>query len=592
MRLRRVYLLLLLALLPLPLGRAPTPATARDSGPPPGEQAFFPPRRAHTAVGDPRPSREQPSAFMAGRVAIQAILVESDGAVDPSAEDWTPDQVAAIRGQIGAALDWWRARLPNARLSFDLTTRIVESDYEPITYDLAGEDLWIGDTLRRIGFPGANYFDQAYTADDALRHARATDWATTIFVVNSEHDDDGRFADGLFAYAYIGGPFLVITSKAGPYGTAQLAPVVAHELGHIFGALDQYAAAQVPCTQASGYLSVSTINSQMDNCGTHFTSIMLDPVPAYIGGQVDASALGQIGYRDSENDGLPDPLDTAPVLQATIVRPPNAGRPVVAGWAIDQPYPSHFEPPATINAIERVEYRVDSGDWIALPAADGIYDSASESITTTLPLYDGQHGVELRAINSVGAASPLVRKSVTVNGVGAAPDYGAKTPQLSNSTKITLALVAPAGSSAQISEDPFFIGSAWVPAAANVGVRLSATDGPHNLYVRFRDGSGLESPPFSRTVTLDRQAPSGHALIHGGAAPWVEIQAEDSVSGVAAVQIDDDVSTGAWQPFQQSLPIGRNRIRIQVRLRDAAGNISKPIPIQSSGIYLPLISTL
>jgi hypothetical protein len=590
MRLRQGYLLflLLLALLPLSLWHAPTPAAAHG-GPLRGEQAFFPPRRPHTAADDPRPSREQPSAFMAGRVAVQAIFIESDGAADPSTEDWTPAQIATIRGHIGAALDWWRARLPNARLSFDLTTRVVGSRYEPITYDLSGEGLWIGDALQRMGFPGMNYFDQAYAADDALRHERKTDWATTIFVVNSEHDDDGRFAGGMFAYAYIGGPFLVITSDAGPYGTVQLAPVATHELGHIFGALDQYDAAQVACTQESGYLSIPTTNSQLGDCGTHFMSIMLDPLPAYIGGQVDPSALGQIGYRDRQNNGLPDPLETTPALQVTVTEPPDAGRPVVAGPVIDQPYPSSFEQAATINTIVRVEYRADGGDWIALPAADGAYDGVSESITATLPLYDGQHSVELRAINSVGAASPLIKQSVTVSGIGAEPDYAAEAPDLSNSAEITITLAAPAGSSAQISEDPFFKAVAWAPAAANVGLRLGPTDGPHTLYIRFRDHSGVESPPFLRTIELDRAPPSGHALIHGGAAPWIEIQAEDSGSGVAAVQIDG----GAWQPFRQAVPIPRNMVSIQVRLRDAAGNVSNPLPTMHSGpIYLPLIRTL
>src|SRR5262245_8005261 len=208
MRLRRVYLLLLFVLMPLSLGQAPTPATADRGGPPSGEQALVPPRRARTASGDPRPSREQPSTFMAGRVAVQAIFIESDGTADPSTEDWTPAQIAATRSQISAALDWWRARLPNARLSFDLTTRVVKSRYEPITYDLAGEALWVGDTLRRLGFSGVNYFDQAYTADDALRHADQADWATTIFVVNSQHDGYGRFADGFVGCASSGGRFL------------------------------------------------------------------------------------------------------------------------------------------------------------------------------------------------------------------------------------------------------------------------------------------------------------------------------------------------------------------------------------------------
>ena len=92
------------------------------------------------------------------------------------------------------------------------------------------------------------------------------------------------FRSGHFAYAYINGPFLVITSDAGPYGTHELSQVVAHEFGHIFGALDQYAAAGVPCAQQSGYLAIPTSNSQWNNCGTKNISIMLEPLSAYLPG--------------------------------------------------------------------------------------------------------------------------------------------------------------------------------------------------------------------------------------------------------------------------------------------------------------------
>src|SRR5207253_2918040 len=101
----------------------------------------------------------------------------------------------------------------------------------------------------------------------------------------------------------------------------------------------------------------------------------------------------------------------------------------------------------------------------------------------------------------------------------------------------------------------------------------------------------LESPPFSRSIALDRTPPTGRALIHSGAAPWLELQVQDSGSGVAAVQLGVGTTPGAWQPFQSSLPISPGMTNIQVRLRDAAGNLSAPITAQSSRlIYLPLVS--
>jgi hypothetical protein len=498
--------------------------------------------------------------------------------------------MTTVEGHISEALDWWRTRLPDARLTFELTTATVATRYEPITHDLSTEGLWIGEALGRLGYGGAGYFEQAYAADDALRHAHKADWATTIFMVNSSNDPDGRFADNMFAYAYVGGPFLVLTSDAGLYGTYQMTPVATHEIGHIFGALDQYAAASVPCTQPSGYLWVPTSNSQYNSCGTHLPSIMLDPVAAFPGGHIDDSALAQVGYRDSDGDGLPDPLDTTPALDLTLDQPAN-GRPVVHGQASDQPFPTISTQPTTINKVERVEYRVDGGAWWPLAALDGAYDDATEDLSATLPLYDGQHSVDIRALNTVGAASPLFSRSVTVNGVGAAPAYAVDAPTFSNSAAITLTLEAPGGSMVQVGEDPFFGSASWLDVASASSWQLRPVDGPHTVYVRFRDGAGLESQPLSNVVLLDRTAPSGFALLHGDEQPWIELEAQDDGSGVAAVQINTNEHADEWHTFQHTIQLPAGAKKVTVRFRDAAGNVSAPVPALEAGrVYLPFLS--
>jgi hypothetical protein len=395
----------------------------------------------------------------------------------------------------------------------------------------------------------------------------------------------------MFAYAYINGPFLVLTSDAGPYGAGQMAPVAAHELGHIFGALDQYASAATPCHLQSGYLAIPTTNSQANDCGTRFVCIMLDPVSAYPNGRIDESALGQVGYRDSDGDNLPDPIDTTPAMRITIAKPVPGERPIVTGHVSDQPYPAPVATPTTINTITRVEYRVDGGDWIPLPAGDRAYDSAFETISSTLPLYDGQYDVELRAINSVGGISPLVKQTVTVVGVGVQPAYAVGAPKLSNSAAITLTLTAPAGSEAQISYEPFFSTGTWTPATERTRFNLTPVDGQQTLYIRFRDVNGLESPTIVHRITLDRAAPIGRALLRGGASPYLEIQAEDDGSGITDIQISSGAMPGAWQPFQATFTPPPDPASVQIRLRDAAGNISAPITVRRADqIYLPLVA--
>jgi len=382
----------------------------------------------------------------------------------------------------------------------------------------------------------------------------------------------------------------VITSDAGPYGANQIAPVVAHEFGHIFGALDQYAAASTPCTQQSGYLAVPSSNSQANNCGSRFVCIMLEPLVAYAAGQIDSSALGQVGYRDSDGDGTPDPLDTRPAIDVTI-KQAGSGRPIIAATATDQPFPSLAGQPVTINDITHVEYRADGGPWVALPPSDGAYDSTRESAKATLPLYDGQHSVEFRAINSIGAASPLTSASVFVAGVGPAPSYAVSVPELANTGTITVGLSAPAGSTIQISEDPFFGDVSWTPAISSTLWQFDQTDGPHVLYIRFRDSAGIESPPLARTLLLDRTAPTGRILLRDNPTPELEIQAQDALSGVAEMQIIIDSSAGEWRAYQSSLPLAyatASTDRIQIRLRDGAGNVSQPLSVSNS-IYLPTV---
>lgn len=559
--------------------------------------ALLPPQPPSTAsvATDPTPGLYQPSAFLAGKVAVRLIFVESNGHYEPSVKNWSPTQLTDVQNQVSAALSWWAAQLPNAHLQFDLTSQVVPSGYEPVLHGLSTESQWVGDAFTSMGIAASNYFDQAYAADEALRRERGADWAANIFVANSAGTPDGRFADGHFAYAYINGPFMVITSDVGPYGIRQMAPVVAHEFGHIFGALDQYAAAGVSCTQKSGYLSVPNTNSQANNCGTHFPSIMIEPLSAYSGNQVDQSAFGQLGYRDSDSDGIPDPLDTAPQLQIQLSQSSPGTRPLISGSAVDQAYASPAGELASINSITRVEYRIDGGAWLALAPADGAYNTVAEQINATMPLYNGQHAVELRAFNRIGAISPVVRyENISVSGVGDNPGYQITAPKVTNATTVNLTIAAPAGSMIQLSENAYFSGAAWAAAQPSASMQIGATEGAHTIYARFRDPKGLESAPFSVAVTLDRTPPIGRALLkrdHGTL--WLEIQAADGQTQVTAMQIDAAPSgSGVWQPFQAKIVVSLQSDTLFVRLRDEAGNASQPVQaLPASPIWLPVAAT-
>jgi hypothetical protein len=580
------FLLALLACLASPAKAAPV---AQGE---PFDEALVAPERSSAQVAGAGGLRG-PSQFMAGDVAVLVVLPESNGAAEPSREDWTPAQIETVRAQVQQALDWWAARLPLAGLRFQVRLQVVPTDYEPTSHGLDGEGLWIGDSLRRLGFDGPSYFDQAYYAADALRDELGADWGTVLFVPNSS-SGSGYLADGRFAYAYINGPFLVVTSNGGGYGANKLAHVVAHELGHTFGALDQYAGAKVGCDRSSGYLNAPSTNSQYNGCGTRNPSIMLEAIGAFGAGLIDESALHQIGYRDSDGDGVIDPLDTAPAVeleQNSLAS--STARPVIRGVTRDVPFPSTYQNDVTLHTVSAVEFRVDGGAWLPAVPVDGAFDSADEAFSAELPLYDGSYSVEVRARNSAGATSAIVTRAVEVTWIGPAPQYKVGGPAITASPAITLQLDAPATTQGvQVSEDPSFAAAAWQPYSPALGHELAPGEGQRTLYVRFRDQFDLASLPAAVPVVLDTQPPQGSAVRSPATPERLVLDATDESSAVTEVEVTVGAEAPRWLPYAPSVELapGAGAVPVMVRFRDAAGNISQPSPAASGyAVSLPLV---
>jgi hypothetical protein len=222
------------------------------------------PQGMQSLGGDPTPNYYETSEYFIGRVAVGIILTESDGSLDPSSEDWTEAERTLVLSEITAALNWWAARESNAHLTFvydDGTAAPIATSLEPVTRRYSDQALWIAEVMSKKGYTGYSYFDQVRQYNNALREMYDTDWAFTIFVVDSSNDGDNRFSDGYFAYAYLGGPFTVMTSGNNGYGPYNMDAVAAHEIGHIFLALDQYYSAYQPCNRRAGYLGVENQNS-------------------------------------------------------------------------------------------------------------------------------------------------------------------------------------------------------------------------------------------------------------------------------------------------------------------------------------------
>ncbi len=378
-----------------------------------------PPQGMQALASDPTPGYTETSEYFIGRVAVGIVLPESDGSVDPSTEDWTEDERALVLSEITAALDWWADLEPNAHLTFvydDGTAAPTTTGYEPISRRYNDQSLWIAEVMEKKGYTGYSYFDQVRRYNNDLRDTYDTDWAFTIFVVDSSNDSDNRFSNGYFAYAYLGGPFTVMTYGNNGYGPHNMDAVIAHETGHIFLALDQYYSAHQLCTRRAGYLGVENQNSQYGGCASDVPSIMRGQTWPYRNGDVDEYARGQIGWRDSDGDGILDPVDTTlSVISADYVT--GAERPNVltfTGSVQDASYPSPLRRSVIINTIDRVQYRVAGGEWVNAEPADGAFDTYAEDFTfTTSPLPTGDLPVDLRVLDSAG--NEITRTLATVS---------------------------------------------------------------------------------------------------------------------------------------------------------------------------------
>ena len=388
-----------------------------------GDARLAPDERLFTAMGEeaalapPGASSSQTSEYLMGNVVVSVILLESSGVLDPSTEDWTSVEESQVAAETLAGMQWWASQYAYsaAPLSFTWVYKYaVPTIYEPISRSSDDDARWIPEAMTAIGYPcsSSTYFTAVRSYVNDLRNSHGADWAFAVFVVDSSNDADGKFTDGYFAYAYVGGPFTVLTYDNDGWGIANMDRVLAHETGHIFRADDEYCSEGYACCDAdaySGYLRV-----QNTNCDTGVNCIMNNSAFA-----VCSVTAEQVGWRDTDLDGCPDILDVPPTvaLDPYWYNPTGDATPTYTGSAAVDFYPNQLYTgmDVTLNRIAAAQFRVDGGQWQDGFAADGAFDEGTESFTfSSSPLTSGPHLIEVRAVDTSGNASPYASHSLTV----------------------------------------------------------------------------------------------------------------------------------------------------------------------------------
>lgn len=399
------------------------PAVAEDNAPPTLD--FLSPLND---VGQPPGAAAvDTSRFLAGSVAVGIFLPESNGNVDLNTENWTADEVASVMGRVQTATSFLAAEEPLADVSFVLhlenkpasggTYGTVDSDFEGIRQvQLSGgknfPDLLLQDVLSKVGPPGG--FTQGTTLQrlrayaNWLRTSYNTNWSVVLVIIDNTEAQGGR------ASAYIHGPAINVFSN-GPAST------ILHELGHTFGALDEYHPdAAKSANLLAGITEVTNANTQYDNGlgavsghGESIPSLMLSNVS-----YVNPYTRGAWGWYDSDHDGILDLFDAPPRI--TFSGPPQGTGPwTVTGQISVTPFipqGSSPAPPITLDAIRDVRWQIralgQSGKenvWLPLPASDSAWDEAVENFLLVIPpLPPGNYQISVKAQTGAGLDTTLI----------------------------------------------------------------------------------------------------------------------------------------------------------------------------------------
>ncbi|MEJ2720338.1 MAG: hypothetical protein P8181_04260, partial [bacterium] len=378
----------------------------------------------------------QNSEFLIGNTLVQVIFPESEG----STEDWTDEELTEASAGAFAAAIAYQQTFHYVPIDFVFRSeRRARTRYEPILHDGDTHGLWIYDVMRNLGYGGSDdILVSVHSYNNTGRASYGTDWVFTAFVARSRSQPLHRFLDASFtAYAYLGGPFLVIPFPAGnldrDYDVSEreaFSRVFQHEMGHIFWALDEYPGSP-PCDLESGYLSYQNRNSvdvspagDVVGCPDYVPCMMLGvmapdrPICEY--------TAGQLGVINADRNSVPDIFDSPPVVEfensavETVLTPDIDIRMRATATAVPNNNPRQ-------DPEERIDYTAPLRDAVLgindigsvwLQPVDGRWDSVEEDLLFKVRgLAPGLTRIQVKVRNVFGCSSEATEKKIYFVGV-------------------------------------------------------------------------------------------------------------------------------------------------------------------------------
>ncbi len=360
--------------------------------------------------------------FLLGSVLVTPVFLESNGVLDTSTEDWTSPQIAETKAKIVDAMDWWVQTLANQTsvhhlefiYDFQYADTPVETKFEPISQTSNTYELYVDEFLVQAGFAtSGSSTNDILPFNDAQRRNFDTNWAFTIFVVNSQNDADGMFAaGGTFdqAFAFAGGRFMVVPSTR-PVRT------FTHELDHMFWGNDEYSGGGTNLyLRERGYYNTQNLNAK-DNPAPGFVqqdSIMAAGTAyfnAFNNHTSAPSTLAMIGWQDTDGDGVFDVLDIPHTLDVSASYNATTGAIRVLGQAevgrLRNLNSEGNQSDITINRIDTLQYRLDGGNWMNIDN----YGTYMAVLDISMTVATGANTMEIRTISVDSGTGVLVTSS-------------------------------------------------------------------------------------------------------------------------------------------------------------------------------------
>ena len=196
------------------------------------------------AAGAPLSQRLQ------GSVAVGLVIVEG-----PSADlQFSAEQRATIVAETQNGLSWLGAQNPSGAVTWHWDINVVRLTVPGTAPASDNESRFRDPALAALGFGAGHAGSRAYA--ESLRTRLGTDWAFVAFFT--------QYPVNHFAYAFIGGPHMVMDYDNDGWGPANIDRVFAHETGHIFNAPDEYASSGCNCGGAWGFYGRP--NGNCENC--------------------------------------------------------------------------------------------------------------------------------------------------------------------------------------------------------------------------------------------------------------------------------------------------------------------------------------